>query len=56
MELEILCTPKFSKAESAELDRLAARLHTTREKIVREAVRDFSAQCVPTQGKKRVNG
>lgn len=49
MSLEILCTPRFSKAESAELDRIAATLHTTRENLVRKAVQIFAAQCVPTQ-------
>lgn len=50
MPLEILCTPRLSKAEAAALDKIAATLNTTREKLVREAVRIFSAQCVPTQG------
>ena len=48
MSLEILCTPRFTKAELAELDRLAATYHTTRENLIRTAVRDFVAQCVPT--------
>jgi len=51
MPLKILCTPDFNKTELAELDRIAAKLHTTREKIVRRAVRFFAAQCVPTHGK-----
>jgi len=51
MSLEILCTPRLSKAEAAALDKIAAARNTTREKLVREAVRIFSAQCVPTQGR-----
>lgn len=51
MPLKILCTPDFSKSELAELDRIAAELHTTREKVVRRAVRLFAAKCVPTHGK-----
>ena len=50
MTLEILCTPRFSKAESVALDRIAATLHTTRENLVRKAVRLFATKCVPTQG------
>ncbi len=49
MSLEILCTPRFTKAELAELDRIAAERHTTRENLIRTAVRDFVALCVPTQ-------
>ena len=49
MGLEILCTPRFNKAENAALDKIANALHTTREKLVRKAVRIFAAQCVPTQ-------
>lgn len=48
MNLEILCTPRFTKAELAELDRIAAARHTTREKLIRTAVRNFVARCVPT--------
>lgn len=51
MTLEILCTPRLSKAEAAALDKIAAARNTTRENLVREAVRIFSAQCVPTQGR-----
>ena len=54
MSLEILCTPRFSKTESTELDKIAATLHTTREKLVRKAVRIFAAQCVPTQRRAKV--
>lgn len=51
MPLKILCTPDFNKSELAAIDRIAAEKHTTREKIVRRAVRFFAAQCVPTHGK-----
>ena len=50
MPLMIVCTAKFTKKESAALDEIAATLHKSREEVVREAVRLFSAKCVPTQG------
>ena len=56
MNLEILCTTRLSKDEKAELDRIAAIRHTTRENLVREAVRIFSAKCVPTQDKAAARG
>ena len=55
MNLEILCTPRLSKAEAATLDKIAATRNTTREKLIREAVRIFAAQCVPTHGKASTN-
>ena len=50
MSLKILCTPDFTDAELAAIDKAAAALHTTREELVRKAVAFFSAKCVPTQG------
>lgn len=50
MELEILCTPAFTESESAEIDEAARALDVSRDEIIRRAVRDFSAACVPTHG------
>ena len=55
MILKILCTPTFSKREIAEIDEIAARTHSTREEVVRKAVRLFAAQCVPTQKKAKTD-
>lgn len=52
MMLEVLCTPYFSEAQSAELDALADKLGLSRAEVVRKAVRFFSAKCVPTHSAK----
>lgn len=49
MELEILCEPSFPANESAELHKIADELGMTPEEVIRYAVRDFVAECVPTQ-------
>lgn len=48
MELEILCTPDFTDEESAAIDKAAEILNVTREEVIRSAVRNFCAECVPT--------
>lgn len=48
MSLDILCEVKFSAKDNAALDRAATLLGKSREDIVREAVRLYAAQCVPT--------
>ena len=50
MSLKILCTPDFTEAEKAAIEKTAALLHITPEELVRKAVAYFSALCVPTQG------
>ena len=52
MQLDILCTPRLSNTDRAALDKIAAERHTTRENLVREAVRLYIAKCVPTHGRK----
>lgn len=52
MQLDILCTPRLSNTDRAALDKIAAERHTTRENLVREAVRLYVAKCVPTHGRK----
>lgn len=49
MNIDILCEVKFSERDNAALDRAATLLHMSREDVVREAVRLYTAQCVPTQ-------
>ena len=51
MELDILCTPSFSPEESKAIDSIALELGITREEVIRNAVKLFVAQCVPTQRK-----
>lgn len=53
MVLEILCTPEFSDDEVRDIEQIASDLRTTPEEIVRMAVRNFSAKCVPTHGGER---
>lgn len=48
MQLEILCTPKFDSEESSAVDAIATLLGISREDAVREAVKFFAAECVPT--------
>lgn len=48
MSLDILCEVKFNERDGAELERAAALLGKTKEEVVREAVRLYAAQCVPT--------
>lgn len=49
MTMEILCTPYFTDTERDEINRCAEKVHMSAEKFVREAVKFFAAQCVPTQ-------
>lgn len=51
MPLMIVCTPKFSQKELVAIDEIATTLHKTRDEVVREAVKYYSAKCVPTQRK-----
>ena len=50
----ILCTPKFSTEEYEEIGRVAVKFGMTREKFIRQAVRFFCDQCVPTQMAEKV--
>lgn len=56
MVLEILCTPDFSDDEIKDIEQAAASLGITPEEVVRNAVRRFAAQCVPTQWKSDSDG
>lgn len=55
MSVEILCTPKFTKQETAALDAYATSHGMSREEVIRKAVHDFSRRCVPTHSRKRVS-
>lgn len=48
MSLDILCEVKFNAKEEMALDSAAKRLGKTKEEVVREAVKIFASQCVPT--------
>ena len=48
MSLDIPCEVKFNQKEEAALDSAAKRLGKTKEEVVREAVKFFVSQCVPT--------
>lgn len=52
MQLNVLCTPRLSKADRAALEKIAAERNTNVENLVREAVRLYCAECVPTHGRK----
>lgn len=56
MELEILCTPEFTDDEMEEIDAAARSLGTTREDVIRQSVRFFASQCVPTHSGETPNG
>lgn len=49
MTLEILCAPSFPENEAADLHKTASELGITTEVLIRNAVRAFVSQCVPTQ-------
>lgn len=49
MSLDILCEVTFPAKEDAALTRVAILLGKSKEEVVREAVRFYSSQCVPTQ-------
>jgi hypothetical protein len=49
MSIDILAEVKFTDKEEAALIEAAAALGKTKEEVVREAVRFFVAECVPTQ-------
>ncbi len=49
MTLEILCAPIFPENEDADLHKTASELGVTTEVLIRNAVRTFVSQCVPTQ-------
>lgn len=53
MSLDILCEVKFNPKEEAALDSAARRLGMTKEEVVREAVRSFVSQYVPTHSAPR---
>ncbi|MBQ3344438.1 MAG: hypothetical protein IJG84_21240 [Kiritimatiellae bacterium] len=48
MELEILCEVPFTDDEERQIADAAERLGLTRGEVVRAAVKNFSAVCVPT--------
>ena len=49
MMLEILCVTSFTSREAVELEKAASELGISKEVLIRNAVRYFSAECVPTQ-------
>jgi len=50
MSFEVLCAPYFPAKEAEALEQAARAAHVSTSQFIREAVRRFSAQCVPTQG------
>jgi len=56
MQINVLCTPRLSKADRAALEKIAAVRNTSVENLVREAVRLYCAECVPTHGRKTRRG
>jgi len=50
MQLDILCEVTFPDAEDQQISEAAKRLGLTRDEVIRAAVKNFSAECVPTQG------
>lgn len=49
MMLEILCVPSFTTREAVELGNAASELGISKDVLIRNAVRYFSAECAPTQ-------
>jgi len=53
MQLNILCTPEFTKREHASLLRAVSASGMTTEKFIRRAVRLYCRACVPTHSRTR---
>ena len=52
MDIDILCEVDFPANECEAIAEVASRLGMTTQEVVRSAVKLYSAECVPTHGKK----
>ena len=48
MSFEVLCVPYFPADEAAALDDAARQMGTTPDVVIRDAVKFFAGECVPT--------